>query len=124
MRAPGRAHASIVSTSLGIIGRWIAIPPMPRSVSALAARHTLSWCWGVGNVALVAGLTYEVERDPITVNCFDVPVDAVVRRVEQAHDDHHANGARPVEHLADRLRRTDPPSCSVQDLSRSRLAHS
>ncbi|MDR6098176.1 hypothetical protein QE454_001795 [Microbacterium sp. SORGH_AS454] len=57
---------------------------------------------GVGDVALVAGLSLPAQSDAIAVARFDVPVEAVVRDVElTVGEPLRERGVRPVEHLSE-----------------------
>ena len=66
----------------------------------------------VGDVAGVAlGLADEVEGHPVAVALLDVPVDAVVRRVEASADEPLGEwSVAPVEDLVERLGPADPLS--------------
>jgi hypothetical protein len=64
----------------------------------LAALLHLALEVGIGDGAGVARLALEVDRDPVAVAGLDVPVDAVVGRVELAADEPLREGrVRPVQ---------------------------
>ena len=105
--APIRAHASIATTTSGIIGRKIpTTSPLPTPMLLERVREPLhvEVELGVGDRPLFALLAGPVEGDAVAVAGLDVAVQAVIGHVQLAVAEPLIEGrVRVIEHGGERL---------------------